>query len=575
MNKVPTKSYIKLLMKAIPGLLIGVSLMVISGCANQLAPGGGGLDTIPPEITEVYPENGTLNFSEKYIEFTFSEYVDKRTFKEALFISPAIDGDLETSWTNTSVKVYFPKELKSNTTYHVTVGTDVVDNNNKNRMAKAYPYVFSTGSKIDNGTITGTVFMDKPSGVMIFGYQANSDTIDPAKVKPDYISQVGSDGNFQLTGLARGKYRIFAVKDEYKDLLFQSDQDLIGVPTRDYTLTETDTLLKGLCFVLQKIDTIKPRLLSAVMTDKYHIFATFSEDLKYDKISRSNFYIIDSTTLKSYPAASAFKGRGKEKEYFIGANVTVPDSDKCYLIAKNFSDAAGNTTAVDGVSLMVTDKPDTTAPKLIKFEPAQNATELDYTKPSFVYGFDDAIKFDSLKSAVWLMDTSKNLIPSTFEFLDDASFKIIPNRQLESDKNYKVIINLRKLSDYSGNFLDSTFTTGYKMINELDFTGIYGNVENFDSIGHIVIQLVPDGSSEPAYTEVPAKDGKFAFEKIRPGKYRLLCFSDKNDNKILDKGFPYPFVPAESFIYMKDILNVPARWAVTEVKFDLKELQTK
>jgi uncharacterized protein (DUF2141 family) len=575
MNKVLDIFSIKAFLKAASCLLTGMLLVVLSGCANQLAPGGGGLDTTPPEITEVYPGNGTLNFSEKYIEFTFSEYVDKTTFKDALFISPAIDGNLETSWTNTTVKVRFPKALKANTTYHVTVGTDVVDNHNKNRMAKAYTYVFSTGSKIDNGTITGTVFVDKPSGVMIFGYQVNSDTIDPAKVKPDYISQVGADGNFQLTGLARGKYRIFAVKDEFKDLLFQSDQDMIGVPTKDYTLTETDSLIKGLCFVLQKIDTVKPRLLTAIMTDKYHIFTTFSEDLKYDKLTKLNFSLVDSTTLKSYPATSAFKGRGKQKEYFIGSNAAIPDSDKCFLIAKNFSDEAGNITDIDGISLMVTAKPDTTAPKLIKFEPVQNAVELDFTKPSFVYGFDDAIKFDSLKSAVWLMDTSRNLIPSTFEALDDASFKVVPNRPLESDKNYRVVINLRKLPDYAGNFLDSTFTTGYKTINELDFTGIYGDVENFEGIEHIVLQLVPDGSSEPAYTEIPAKDGKFAFEKIRPGKYRLLCFNDKNNNRILDKGFPYPFVPAESFIYLKDVLNVPARWAVTEVKFDLKELQTK
>jgi uncharacterized protein (DUF2141 family) len=575
MNKVMTKNYRKLLMKAVPGFLLGISLIVLSGCANQLAPGGGGLDTIPPEITEVYPDNGTLNFSENYIEFTFSEYVDKTTFKDALFISPAVDGNLETSWTNKTVKVRFPKALKANTTYHVTVGTDVVDNNNKNRMAKAYPYVFSTGSKIDYGTITGTVFMDKPSGVMIFGYQVSSDTIDPAKAKPDYISQVGADGNFQLTGLAQGKYRIFAVKDEFKDLLFQSDQDLIGVPTKDYALTQTDSLLTGLCFVLQKIDTIKPRLMTAIMTDKYHILTTFTEDLKYDKLTKANFVLVDSTTMKTYPASSAFKGRGKQKEYTVGSNVSLPDSDKCYLVVKNFSDEAGNTTDVDGASLMVTDKPDTTVPKLIKFEPAQNATELDYTKPSFIYGFDDAIKFDSLKSAIWLMDTSKNLIPSTLEILDDASFKVIPNRQLESDKNYRVIINLRKLPDYSGNFLDSTFTTGYKMINELDFTGIYGDVENFEGIDHIVLQLVPENATEPAYTEIPQKDGKFAFEKIRPGKYRLLCFNDKNNNKILDKGFPYPFVPAESFIYMKDVLNVPARWAITEVKYDLKGLQVK
>jgi len=558
-------------------LLLGIimPLLLIVGCANQLAPGGGGIDTVPPQITEVYPENGTLNFSEKYIEFTFSEYVDKRTFKEALFISPAIDGNLETSWTNTSVRLYFPTALKANTTYHVTVGTDVVDNNNRNRMAKAYSYVFSTGSKIDNGTITGMVFSDKPSGVMIFGYQINRDTIDPAKTKPDYISQVGADGSFQLTGLAQSKYRIFAVKDEFKDLLFQADQDMIGVPTKDYSISEMDSLITGLNFTLQKIDTVKPRILTALMTDKYHILTTYSEDLKYEKIKSANFSLVDSTSLKIYPVVDAFKGRGKQKEFTIGINSTLPDSDKYFLVAKKLVDENDNVTDSDAVSLMVTNKPDTTAPKLIKFEPQQNATDIDFTKPSFMFGFDDAIKFDSLRNTVWLMDTSKNIVPVNFEILDDASFKIIPTSPLKSDKNYRVAINLRRLPDYAGNFLDSTFTTGYKMINELDFTGIYGSIENFDGIEHVILQLVPDSASTLTYTEIPKKDGSFAFAKIRPGKYRLLCFNDKNDNRILDKGFPYPFVPAESFVYMKEVLNVPARWAITEVKFDIKELQVK
>jgi hypothetical protein len=76
-----------------------ISLAVLlSFCANQLPPGGGDIDRIPPEIVEVYPENGSTNFEDDYFELGFSEYVDKRSVKDAIFISPAIEKALELDW---------------------------------------------------------------------------------------------------------------------------------------------------------------------------------------------------------------------------------------------------------------------------------------------------------------------------------------------------------------------------------------------------------------------------------------------------------------------------------------------
>ena len=144
--------------------------LLLSGCANQLPPGGGEIDRIPPSVVETYPENGTTEFHDEYIEFTFSEYVDKRTVKDALFISPAVDGDLELDWSGKSVRVYFPNPLKDSVTYVVTLGTDVVDYNNKNRMAESYTLTFSTGPEIDRRIISGRVYDEKPSGTMIFAY---------------------------------------------------------------------------------------------------------------------------------------------------------------------------------------------------------------------------------------------------------------------------------------------------------------------------------------------------------------------------------------------------------------------
>ena len=63
-------------------LILFICLFLISGCANQLPPGGGEVDTIPPKIEEYYPANGSINFNDDYISFDFSEYVDKNSFKD-------------------------------------------------------------------------------------------------------------------------------------------------------------------------------------------------------------------------------------------------------------------------------------------------------------------------------------------------------------------------------------------------------------------------------------------------------------------------------------------------------------
>ncbi len=178
--------------------------LFLSGCANQLPPGGGEIDKIPPKIVETYPENGATNYNEDYIEFTFSEYVDKRTVKDALFISPAVDGELELDWSGKSVRIYFPGQLRDSVTYVVTLGTDVVDYNNKNRMAESYTLTFSTGPEIDRRVISGRIYDKAPSGTMLFAYKLAADTVNPSTTKPDYISQAGDNGFFKLAGLAAG-----------------------------------------------------------------------------------------------------------------------------------------------------------------------------------------------------------------------------------------------------------------------------------------------------------------------------------------------------------------------------------
>jgi hypothetical protein len=165
-------------------------------CANQLPPSGGDVDKIPPKIIEVYPPDGTINYQEQYFELDFSEYVDKRSVRDAIFISPFIEGTFTYSWSGTSLEVTFPEKLKEDVTYTITIGTDAVDLNNKNRMAQTFTFSFSTGIKLTKELFRKVYGKEKEEFSFMLTDGRKSDSL--LNRKPDYVSQTGVDGNFSL-----------------------------------------------------------------------------------------------------------------------------------------------------------------------------------------------------------------------------------------------------------------------------------------------------------------------------------------------------------------------------------------
>ena len=544
--------------------------LVFWGCANQLPPGGGEIDLVPPQIVKIYPENGTINFNSDYIEIDFSKYVEHRTFKDALFISPAVDGELEFEWTGKSVRVYFPQKLKQNITYVVSVGSDLQDYNNHNRMAESYSFAFSTGNKIDRGSINGKIFADKPSGIMLFAYLKSDSVINPMTNKPDYISQAGKDGSYRLLGLKSGGYRVFAVKDEYRDLIYQPEQDEIGIPYKDIKLTDQDTLFAGLNFFISKFDTVKPRMINAVMTDEYHILLNFSKDIDTSMIKSSNFLITDSTSGKSFVPNYAFKGNTKPTEMVLVTDKKFPVKDEVFVLAKNITDKYGNIFHADDLSLTLSDKPDTTKPGIAIANPPAGTSDADFVGQIYSFSFNDAFDSLSAKQGITFSDTSGKFIPYNIRFLDDASFIITPGEKLEPNTNYLIKLDLTKFSDLAGNKYDSLYQYKFKTINGLDFTGVSGNVGNLEPGKNIYLLLQSFDKNNSVYSEKLKKNLTFNFNRVLPGKYKLWCFDNVTGSDTYDYGKAYPYKPSERFWVYPDTLNLKARWIQTNINFDLK-----
>lgn len=547
---------------------IAILLFLFSRCANQLPPGGGDVDTTPPEIIYSFPEDGTINFKENYFEVKFSEYVDKRSFREAIFISPAIEGEMEVDWTGRTATVSFPKGLKSNLTYVVNIGTDVVDLNNRNRMASAFTLTFSTGNEIDRRKISGKVFNKDADGTLIFAYMMKDDTSNYLISKPDYLSQVGKDGSYILNGLASSKYRIFAVKDQFKDLIFQSDQDMIGIPYQDVYLAKNDSVISNLNFFLFKADTIKPRLLEALMTDESHLIAKFSEEIDSTVITADNFRIIDSTSNLISNILYAYKGLGKKEEIVLVPEEKLNPFEQLYLIADKIIDLSKNETDSDKVSILISDRPDTTSLRIIKTEPVQNS-KVDFLNTEIFVFFDDAFVKEKINNAIQFTDSIGNRVPFNISFPDDATLLIKPLTNLKAHYGYLIKLDLNYFEDVNGNKTDSVHQMKFSTISGLEFTGVSGKISSTDS--NLVLVLESKSKPEKKFFTKPDANLNFSFERIQADAYTLWAFVDENNDGKYDYGWFNPFRFSERFYLYPEVLNLRPRWSLTDLLFKIEK----
>ncbi len=547
-----------------------ILILLMQGCANQLPPGGGEVDKVPPEIVDVYPPDGTTNFQGDHLEIEFSKYVVKSSLNDALFISPAVNGQITFDWTGKSVDINFPEPLKKNVTYVITVGTDLVDYNNHNRMANSYTFTFSTGNEIDKRTLAGKVYDQKADGVMIFAYKIGSNEIDPLHDKPDYISQTGSDGTFKISGLAEGKYRLFAIRDQYKDMLFQPSQDEYGCPSEDIFLARNDSAKSGINFMLTKRDTIPPRLISSTMTDEYHILVGFTKDIDSSVIRSNNFYLFDSTASKNISPVFAFKGTAKPAEMVLVIQDKIPLQDEVFLFARKLKDTFGNIFEHDHSQVTISDRADTSKPGILKTIPDNGYSKADFSKQNFVFYFTDAFDTAQARTGISLTDTLGHSFGYDISYIDDASFKIMPVGNLEKVKDYRINFDLSKFRDKSGNSYDTTYVYKFKTISGIDFTGVSGRLEDFDISKNPVLVLQGIDGDKARYEQKIKGDGKFNFTRIEPGNYNLWCYYDSDDDGKYTYGWPFPFKPAEEFFVYDSNLKLKPRWTLTDVSFKLK-----
>lgn len=212
-------------------------------CASQQQPTGGPKDSIPPKILREAPANLTKNFKAEKIVIEFDEYIKLANAFKEISVSPDAEQPISPRVKRKTVEVTIPDSLESNTTYTINFGKAITDYNEGNVLHN-YSYVFSTGDIIDSLSVSGNVInaftKEKEKEVTVMLIPTRQDSIF-GKRKANIFTLTDTAGNFQLNNLKEDTYRIYALKEQNNDRIYNSPEELIGFLNDSFHLDKDTT----------------------------------------------------------------------------------------------------------------------------------------------------------------------------------------------------------------------------------------------------------------------------------------------------------------------------------------------
>lgn len=558
-------------------LVAVLASMLVLACAKQVALTGGTKDVTPPEAKVCSPENGSTNFSSKhkskYIIVKFNEYIKLNDVSSKLIVSPPMEEKPTAVVSGKKLKIKLnTTQLKPNTTYCLNFNDAIADINENNAL-NSFVYAFSTGPEIDSLQFAGTVFDSytrKPvDDAWVMLYKDFSDTAVTTKI-PDYITKVDKKGNFYINFVAENDYKVFALRDNNSDFMFNLPEEGIAF---------IDTVFRPTIEV--SYDTVKAK-----------------DSLKLDSIVTKYNYTPDDIKLllfKENKTPQFFKSSKRVKRNY-------------FELVFNFTQYEKYNFTVPGdsaVFVWANDNPDTVRiwlkdTSLIASDTLKIFAE--YVDPAFP----DSVHYDTLK-----FRKQDKLFPDTLltmklskEKRPDSDYSILFSQPVETFDASKLTLfgavdtlfekmdsrverdslnplRLRVMADIAEGRkyrigVDSAFATCiYGYTSKADSVDIVPMRETdfgalkviFQDDKPYFVELI-QGDKVMAHASVSGKEASFVY--LTPGKYDIRVVEDENQNGRWDTGDYSIHLQPEKVFYYPQQYEIRSSWE-HEITWENKE----
>ena len=597
---------------------IMVVALCIYACANRGYPEGGPKDETPPQVVEEVPLSYTTNFKAKRVNIYFDEFVQLNDINNKFIFSPPVKKDPKVSLKGKYVQVAIPDSLRENTTYSLDFADAIVDNNESNPLG-FYRYVFSTGERIDTlelgGTVVNAESYEPVMGVLVALYEKQGDSI-PLKELPDYIARTDSSGNFRLTNLREGHYRVMAIEDANRDKMYTPESEMFAwMDTTVFPIVEPATRVDTFR-VIEKIVEADTILRDSIVRTDYLAYGPSNLYLRLFLERLTQLYLVEDDRKEREQLNFIFSIPGENglevtlwdtlateplpqdwyfKEHSAGNDTltlwikdsTVYKKDTLNVILsymrsdstgqwERYSDTARYTFRAKEKKEGKSKKKDEDAPKVEFLEIKSNISgDLDLGARLYLE-FSRPINKSTLDSIRVLekVDTVYQLIP--FQVVEDSLRvrRVFVDAAWKAGGEYQLQIDSATIYDIYGRFNDK-LEKKFKVRTEEYYGKIMVNVRGVDCPTIVQLYKAENGKSENGkrtYNVVQSKvveqDGEVVFPLLPEGKYCVRAILDRNGNGVWDTGLYLKHRQPEEIVYLRGEIAVKQNFDV-EQDFDI------
>lgn len=525
--------------------------MMILGirCAQITPLTGGKKDTASPKVVKSVPENTSVNFSSSVVEILFDEFIALKDLQNQFVMTPQTTENPEIEVSGKKLKIKFKEVLLPNTTYKLNFGNAICDIHESTPIQN-FEYVFSTGAIIDSLTLSGTVkhaFDKSPSDKFLVGlYDAIASDSIVYQQKPLYVTKTDAEGNFNFNYLPNKKFKLAAIHDVNKNLLYDGENEEIAFINN----------------TLQAGDTIK-RLLYSFKEVPYKDYILKQVSLEYGKAlivynkPKSTFKSIEGKGISSYLI-------NNRKDSITLYYSQIYDTLNAYI---NYSDGKRDTVQIKIPSKQSYDKQLKSG--FIKYIISSNiyGGQLAYFEsPTFNLNF-PATSISHLNPLIDVYERPSDTTNVKKEFelvpLSENSFYI--KSHFKAETAYRIIFKKGALNNDDGRINDST-AFNFKLSNEEDYGQLslkllFPNKKNY------IVQLLNEKQQivRAAVVELSLTSSVekiILFKNLIPAKYFIKVIEDENKNGQFDTGNYLLHQQAETIFMNSTPIKLLSGWEI-------------
>ena len=557
-----------------------VVLATVFSCANIVRPSGGDKDSEGPKLIGVVPHPGARNFIGKEVVFYFDEFLKPGNYSKEVFISPIPKIRPEITIFNKKLTVRFREPLRENTTYVITLGTEIKDFNEGNNMASSYTYAFSTGDEIDTlevGGMVSSAWTGKGEDEMTVMLFAADDLVGDSIFgkQPVYVVETDKAGAFKFRYLAEGKYRVYAVRDIDNDFSYGQASELLAL-TADPFLDLADSATRKKPIVMQsyKGDAEGITVKNVRWANDNVVHVEFNDEprdslqgkfLKLQLADSTGDKLLDVKTLR-------YRKYDRKHLYFVSPH---PRSQNWDVIFTNLSDSLG----------ISSDTIITLTKESMAKEDRGRFFESPYFSPE-----KSTLVFPALYQTQYILDSGMvkvkdslgkelnvNVIGGELDLL------VVLNALPDPKMKYTVHID-SSFEFMGGKGIDSTLKSNFSFPDPAAFGSISGTIVGDSSkpgMKYVVILTGPPiraSSKKEAGVDWTCRltgPGPFSVDYMPAGTYRVRIIEDTDGNGYMTPGSLFPYRLPEKVLNALPTIEIKGNWDLKNHKILAVETEGK